>query len=80
MVGGVACGDIARRTCKQDEGEQELLENLLIPCVNTVKEGGAEKTPCCDTVDAAGAGAGVARLTCSTVGTCSGRHRVSPVI
>ena len=54
-----------------------LLANLLLPCVNTAREGGAEKAPCCDTVAAAGAGA--ARLTCSTVGTCSGRRRVSPV-
>ena len=42
-----------------------LLANLLLPCVNTAREGGAEKAPCCDT--AAAAGAGATRLTCSTV-------------
>ena len=46
-------------------------------CVNIAREGGAEKAPSCDTVAAAGAGA--ARLTCSTVATCRGRRRVSPV-
>ena len=45
--------------------------------MNTTREGGAEKTPCCDTV--AAAGADTAWLTCSTVGTCSGQCRVSPV-
>jgi len=54
-----------------------LLANLLLPCVNTAREGGAELAPCCDTVAATGAGA--ARLTYSTVGTCSGRRRVTPV-
>ena len=54
-----------------------MLANLLPPCVNTAEEGGADFAPCCDTVAAAGAGA--AWLTYSTVGTCSGRRRVSPV-
>ena len=54
-----------------------MLDNLLLPCVNTAREGGAEKALCCDTVAAAGAGAEL--LTCSTVGTCSGRRRVIPV-
>ena len=69
-----------------------MLANLLPPCVNTVEEGGTDLAacyvntareggtnfaPCCDTIAVAGAGA--ARLTCSTVGTCSGRRRVSPV-
>ena len=54
-----------------------LLAKLLPPCVNIAEEGGADFAPCCDTVPAVGAGA--ARLTYSTVGTCSGRRRVSPV-
>ena len=55
-----------------------LLDNLLLSCVNTAREGGAELAPCCDTVAAVGAGA--ARLTCSTVATYRGRHRVSPAV
>ena len=58
-------------------GSLWLLNNLPLPCVNTAREGGAEKAPRCNTVAAAGAGA--ARLTCSTVGTCRGRRRVSPI-
>ena len=54
-----------------------LLDNLLLYCVNTAREGGAEKAPCCDTVAVAGAGA--AQLTCSTVAIGRGRRRVSPV-
>ena len=56
---------------------QQLLDNLLLPCVNTAREENTELGPCCDTV--AAAGAGVARLTGSTVATCRGRSRVSPV-
>ena len=51
-----------------------MLDNLLLPCVNTARKGDAEKASCYDTVAAAGAGAEL--LTSSTVGTCSGRHRV----
>ena len=54
-----------------------LLDNLLLPCVNIAREGGAEKAPYCDTI--AATGVGVAWLTYSTVGTCSGQRRVSPV-
>ena len=54
-----------------------MLANLLPSCVNTAEEGGADFAPCCNTVAAVGAGA--ARLTYSTVGTGSGRRRVSPV-
>ena len=57
--------------------ERFMLDNLLLSCVSTVREDDAEKALYCDTVAATGVGA--ARLTCSTVSTCSGRHRVSPV-
>ena len=38
-----------------------LLDNILLSCVNTIREDGAEKAPCSDIVAAAGVGA--ARLT-----------------
>jgi len=47
-------------------------------CEHTVREGGVEKAPCCDTVAVVGAGA--ERLTCSTVATSRGRRRVSPAV
>ena len=53
-------------------GMMLLLDNLRLSCVNTAREVGAEKAPCCDTVAAAGADA--ARLTCSTVGTSVRLH------
>ena len=54
-----------------------LLDNLLLLLGEHNKGRRHRKTLYCDTVAIAGAGA--ARLTCSTVGTCSGRRRVSPV-
>ena len=54
-----------------------LLANLLLAYVNTSRKDDAEKISCCDIV--ATTGAGVVRLICSTVETCSGRRRVSPV-
>ena len=54
-----------------------LLDNLLLPFVNTTREGDVEKVPCCDTTAVVGAGA--PWLTCSTVGTCNGRRRVNLV-
>ena len=53
---------------------EELLDNLLFPCVNTQQgKGGVEKAPCCGTVAVVEAGA--ERLTCRTVATCRDRRR-----
>ena len=53
---------------------EELLNNLLLPCVNTQQR----KVPCCGTVTAAGADA--ERLTCRTVATAGTGAEVSPAM